>query len=101
MLDVLALLLRAWEEHQDAYGWLIIKEVRRPGPVVYAAIDRLEDAGWIAGTWEQLEAGERRPRRRYYTLTAAGVEAARERAVAPAPASVRPLRPRLAFEGLG
>jgi DNA-binding PadR family transcriptional regulator len=78
MLDVLAVLMEAWDEHRDAYGWVIIKAVRRSTPVVYSAIDRLETAGWITGRWEQLAPGETRPRRRLYELTAEGAQVARE-----------------------
>src|SRR5689334_11927889 len=48
MLDVLALLLQAWEDKTDLHGWSIMKSVHRSGPVVYGVLDRLEDAGWIS-----------------------------------------------------
>ncbi|MFC6016378.1 PadR family transcriptional regulator [Plantactinospora solaniradicis] len=88
MLDVLALLLRAWEEKTEVHGWLIMKSLRRSGPVVYGVLDRLEDAGWITGSWEVLPARQDRPRRRFYTLTAAGAEVARQQLTAAVP--VRP-----------
>jgi DNA-binding PadR family transcriptional regulator len=66
MVDVLALLLQAWDEKAEVHGWLIMKSLRRSGPTVYRVLDRLEDAGWIAGSWEVLPPGESRPRRRYY-----------------------------------
>lgn len=97
MLDVLAVLMEAWDEHRDAYGWVIIKAVRRSTPVVYSAIDRLETAGWITGRWEQLEPGESRPRRRLYELTAEGAQVARERAPSRAGPAATTLRP--AFGG--
>jgi len=71
--DVLALLLQAWDDGVEVHGWLLIKSVRRCGPTVYQVLDRLEDAGWVSGSWEVLPAGQKRPRRRYYRLTAAGV----------------------------
>lgn len=77
MVDVLVLLVQAWEDGAQVHGWLIMRSVRRSGPTVYAALDRLEDAGWIEGSWELLPAGEDRPRRRFYRLTAHGAEAAR------------------------
>ncbi|MFI9452469.1 PadR family transcriptional regulator [Amycolatopsis sp. NPDC052450] len=44
---------------------------------MYGVLDRLEEWGWIVGTWVELPAGEARPRRRYYRLTPTGrVEAA-------------------------
>jgi PadR family transcriptional regulator PadR len=93
MFDVLALLLQAWEDKTEVHGWLIMKSVRRSGPTVYGVLDRLEDAGWITGSWEDLPAGQNRPRRRFYRLTASGVEAARQRLTAPATAPSRRLRP--------
>lgn len=90
MVDVLALLLQAWEDDVDVHGWLVMKSLRRSGPTVYRVLDRLEDAGWIAGSWEVLPAGQNRPRRRYYRLTAEGAEAAR--ANRPVPASPPPGR---------
>ena len=80
MLDILSLLLTAWEEggiDNRLHGWQIMKSLRRSGPVVYSALDRLEDAHWITSEWEVLPPGEHRARRRYYHLTAAGVEAAK------------------------
>jgi DNA-binding PadR family transcriptional regulator len=77
MLDVLALLLQAWEDKIEPHGWQIMRSVRRSGPAVYRALDRLEGAGWITASWEVLPAVQQRPRRRHYRLTAAGVEAAR------------------------
>ncbi|MEH1130841.1 PadR family transcriptional regulator [Micromonospora sp. CPCC 206061] len=96
MHDVLALLLEAWNEKREPHGWLIMKSLRRSGPAVYSALDRLEDKGWITGTWEVLPEGERRARRRYYRLTATGVEAARS-AVAESQRATPQLRPQPGF----
>src|SRR5690242_311965 len=96
MLDVLALLLQAWEDRTEVHGWLIMKSVRRSGPSVYRVLDRLEDAGWITGSWESLPPRQDRPRRRYYRLTADGVEAARRRVTAPVPRP-RTVRPEPGF----
>lgn len=97
MFDVLALLLQAWEDKTEIHGWLIMKSVRRSGPTVYGVLDRLEDAGWITGEWEVRPHGQNRPRRRFYRLTAHGVEAARERLTAPVPAPPRRLRAQPGF----
>lgn len=97
MVDVLTLLLQAWEDETDVHGWLIMKSVRRSGPAVYAVLDRLEDAGWVTGVWEKLGPGEQRPRRRFYRLTGAGVEAARERRPVPATQVPGRLRPQPGF----
>ena len=95
--DVLALLLQAWDDGVEVHGWLLIKSVRRCGPTVYQVLDRLEDAGWVSGSWEVLPAGQKRPRRRYYRLTAAGVEAARARRPVPAAPPARRLRAQPGF----
>jgi PadR family transcriptional regulator, regulatory protein PadR len=97
MVDVLALLLQAWDDKVEVHGWLIMKSLHRSGPAVYRVLDRLEDAGWITGTWEVLPEGERRPRRRYYRLTAEGAEAARARRPVPAAPPPGRLRPVLGF----
>ena len=76
MVDVLALLLQAWEDGTDVHGLMIMRSVRRSGPAVYKVLDRLEDRGWIDSHWEVLEPGEKRPRRRYYRLSASGAESA-------------------------
>ncbi|MDP9793486.1 DNA-binding PadR family transcriptional regulator [Catenuloplanes nepalensis] len=81
MAEVLGLLLQAWQEGAELHGWLIMRGLRRSGPAVYAALDQLEDAGWTTASWEALPAGENRARRRYYRLTASGVEAARQHAI--------------------
>jgi Transcriptional regulator PadR-like family len=52
LLDVLETFLRAWQNNEDLHGWTIMKRVRRSGPTVYGVLDRLEDAGWIDGHWE-------------------------------------------------
>jgi DNA-binding PadR family transcriptional regulator len=78
MIDVLDLLLRAWEENIEVHGWLIMKTLGRSGPAVYGVLDRLEDAGWTTSAWQALPEGKKRPRRRLYRLTAYGVEAARQ-----------------------
>lgn len=93
MVDVLSLLLQAWEDRTEVHGWLIMKSVRRSGPAVYQVLDRLEDAGWITGSWENLPPRQSRPRRRYYRLTAEGAEAARQRVPLPQPAPTGPPHP--------
>jgi PadR family transcriptional regulator, regulatory protein PadR len=77
-LDVLAVLLRAHQAHEDIYGWEIKKQTRRSGPTIYGVMDRLEDAGLIEGNWEQQTGQDKGPRRRYYRLTDEGVTVARQ-----------------------
>jgi DNA-binding PadR family transcriptional regulator len=96
-VDVLALLLDAWQDGVELHGWEIMRRTRRSGPTVYTVLDRLEDAGWIGASWEVLPPGQGRPRRRYYRLTAAGAETARDRLAGLRPVGSPPLRPRPQF----
>jgi PadR family transcriptional regulator, regulatory protein PadR len=79
LLDVLELFLLAFQEKRPLYGWEIKKTTRVSGASTYRILDRLEDAGWVSGHWE--DAGAQvpgKPPRRYYDLTGAGEVAARE-----------------------
>jgi DNA-binding PadR family transcriptional regulator len=95
-LDVLEVLLRAHKEGEKIHGWAIMKETKRSGPTVYNALDRLEDAGWITGEWEELEPDANRPRRRFYRLTGEGAPAARALLAERRPAALKP-KPALGF----
>ena len=75
-LDVLDVLLQAHHDSRDIHGWEIKKITRRSGPTVYGVIDRLEDAGLVRGHWEDQGPEASGPRRRYYSLTGAGVKTA-------------------------
>src|SRR6476469_4258269 len=72
LLDVLEVLVAGFQQGQDPHGWTIMKATKRSGPTAYGIVERLEEWGWITGTWEELPAGESRPRRRYYRLTPTG-----------------------------
>ena len=71
------LLVLAVLEDQPRHGYEIAKLIRiRSGGALefhaaslYPLLARLEERGWISGTWVE-KAGQRR--RRYYTLTAQG-----------------------------
>jgi DNA-binding PadR family transcriptional regulator len=78
-------LLLAVLEQEPLHGYAVIEAIQRrsggtlglPTGTVYPALRRLEDAGWIRGTWSVV--GGRK--RRTYALTAAGRRAlGRERA---------------------
>ena len=58
------------------YGLDIIDRTALLAGTVYTTLRRLEARGLVAGQWEDAEVAqaERRPRRRYYTLTPAGAE---------------------------
>lgn len=56
------------------YGLDIMEVTGLPSGTVYPTLTRLESRGFVAGTWESqaIADREKRPRRRYYKLTAAG-----------------------------
>ena len=64
---------------QPMYGYQIIRELDKRSQgyfrfregTLYPALHRLETAGLIRGSWERLSSGKER---RYYGLTAKGVE---------------------------
>jgi PadR family transcriptional regulator, regulatory protein PadR len=73
LLDVLDLLLQATLEDHDVHGWALAKATQRSGPTVYGVLDRLEDAAWVTGRWEEQDEQSNRPRRRLYRLTPTGI----------------------------
>ncbi|MBB2909360.1 DNA-binding PadR family transcriptional regulator [Streptosporangium becharense] len=99
-LDVLEVLLRAHWDKVQLHGWAIMKETQRAGPTVYKVLDRLEDAGWIAGEWEELTPDQPGPRRRFYRLTSEGASAAQALLTQRRPAALQP-QPVLGFSPFG
>lgn len=89
LLDVLEVLLQAFGDGAEVHGWSIMKETKRLGPTVYAVIDRLEDAGWIVGRWEDEDSEPGEPRCRYYRLTPPGLIETRAVLSAHRPRSLR------------
>ncbi len=93
------LVLEALLDHPRAerYGLEIGEAAGLRSGTVHPILARLEGYGWVVSRWEDIDAStEGRPARRYYTLTAEGVQAARAalaRAYRPAPA--RRLRPQV------
>lgn len=81
----------------EFHGFLVAHEMRdRSGARdliaygnLYRILGRMEKAGLLASRWEDpvTAAEERRPRRRFYHLTANGHAAASERSVPPTPIS--------------
>ena len=78
LLDVLEILLQAFDSHDDLHGWAIMKATKLSGPTVYGVLDRLEDANWISGQWEEENPEPGKPRRRFYSITPTGLIGARE-----------------------
>jgi PadR family transcriptional regulator, regulatory protein PadR len=79
LLDVLEVLLRAFDDpDMQLHGYAIMRVTRRSGPTIYGVLDRLEDAKWVTGRWEEQEPDSTRPRRRLYRLTPSGAVEARK-----------------------
>jgi PadR family transcriptional regulator PadR len=100
LLDVLEVFLRAFDEDAELHGWAIMKLVKRSGPTVYGVLDRLEDAGWVTGRWEERHPEPSKPRRRFYRLTPDGAVAVRRLVSDRRPAALRrppQARPELAL----
>ena len=85
------------DPQRELYGLEIGEAAGLRSGTVHPILARLEGYGWLASRWEDIDAGaEGRPARRYYALTADGVQAARAalaRAYRPSPS--RRLRPQL------
>jgi len=79
-LHTLAVLQAMLEDPTSAhYGLEIANAVNFPTGTVYPIMARLEAAGWVSSTWENVTPSEEgRPRRRLYTLTGSGARAARQ-----------------------
>jgi PadR family transcriptional regulator, regulatory protein PadR len=88
LLDVLEVFLQAFSEGEELHGWAILKATKRSGPTVYGVLDRLEDAGWVVGRWEEQPPNTNTPRRRLYQLTGDGVVAARDLLASRRPAAL-------------
>jgi PadR family transcriptional regulator PadR len=79
MTHVTALILHAVEAGYR-YGFDIMDATGLASGTVYPALRRLEEARLLRGRWEDAPAAQRsgRPQRRFYELTRAGEEAARQ-----------------------
>lgn len=63
---------------REMYGAEIGAEAGLPSGTVHPILARLEGVRWLESRWEDINPRvEGRPARRYYRLTAGGVEAAR------------------------
>jgi PadR family transcriptional regulator PadR len=82
---------------RELYGVEIGNAADLRSGTVHPILARLEGVGWLTSRWEDIDASaEGRPARRYYALTAEGVQAARAalaRAYRAAP--TRRLRPQV------
>ena len=84
---------------RELYGLEIGTAADLPSGTVHPILARLEGVGWLESRWEDVDPREQgRPARRYYRLTSAGVEAARQALAAAysrkgTAAGATPLRP--------
>jgi PadR family transcriptional regulator PadR len=59
------------------YGLEMAKATGLSSGTLYPVLARLEQAGWVTSTWEEVDPSRAgRPPRRYYRLTAVGVRQA-------------------------
>ncbi|HLX48718.1 MAG TPA: PadR family transcriptional regulator [Streptosporangiaceae bacterium] len=83
-LLVLQALLR--DPSQELYGLQISAETGLLPGTTYPILLRLENAGWVTSRVEDIDPRtEKRPARRYYSLTASGTPSRRVRRRPPAP----------------
>ena len=63
----------------NRFGLAVVRATGLPSGTVYPVLARAEDSGYVRGGWEEGDdsKGVGRPRRRYYELTPAGVDALR------------------------
>jgi len=90
LLDVVEAFLHAFHDDAPLHGWAIAKATKRSGPTVYGVLDRLEDAAWITGQWEDQPPESNKPRRRLYRLTPTGLTAARNLLATRRPQTLHP-----------
>jgi len=73
--SVLAEMLRA--PNGEHYGLELARATGLSSGTLYPILRRLEEAGWISGAWEAIDAAEvGRPPRRFYRLTRVGARGA-------------------------
>ena len=62
------------DSNREWYGLELAQAAEVGSATVYAALTRLERAGWVKGSWESIDPKVvGRPRRRLYSLTGDGV----------------------------
>jgi DNA-binding PadR family transcriptional regulator len=83
------------EPQRELYGMEIGELATLRSGTVHPILARLEGVGWLTSRWEDVDPqAEGRPARRYYRLTADGVQAARAALLrVHRPAALRRLRP--------
>jgi DNA-binding PadR family transcriptional regulator len=77
LLSLLEALLDAYVHGEELHGYALMKRAKLSGPSTYRNLDRLEDEHLVTAHWEELPAGDKRPRRIFYSLNPDGVARAR------------------------
>ncbi|MFI7307099.1 PadR family transcriptional regulator [Micromonospora aurantiaca] len=66
------------EPEAPRYGLDLMRLTGLPSGTLYPVLRRLQDAGWLAADWEDVDpVAAGRPARRYYRLTGEGIRSAR------------------------
>lgn len=71
-LVALALLDMDREGDGRVWGYALSKRSGVRSGVLYPQLDRMMGEGWLEDHWEERAEGQKRPPRRYYTLTEHG-----------------------------
>jgi PadR family transcriptional regulator, regulatory protein PadR len=59
----------------ELHGYAIIKSSGLGGPTVYKILERMTEMGWVTARWQDNPEDPNKPRRRYYKMTSAGMQA--------------------------
>lgn len=87
---------------KEMYGLEVCAKAGLPSGTIHPILARLEKAGWLESSWEEIDPHEQgRPRRRYYRLSPGGAERARNALarVTDTKAALRRLRPAMSSGG--
>lgn len=68
-LVALAILQMDREDSGSIWGYQLSKRSGVRSGVLYPQLDRMLAEGWLGDHWEERAGGQKRPPRRYYTLT--------------------------------
>jgi DNA-binding PadR family transcriptional regulator len=67
------------EPNEFRYGLELMSATGLPSGTLYPLLHRMQDAGWVTAEWERLDpVAAGRPARRYYRLTAEGIQRSRQ-----------------------
>src|ERR1700733_3076249 len=72
-LAIIAAILDDFDPTRQWYGLELMRASELKSGTVYPALARLEKAGWLESSWEEIDPSKaKRPLRRLYKLTARG-----------------------------